>query len=198
MSRPIRVLLISIASVAVAAVICACGTQKIKLAPSDPNHAGAVLFSQRCGGCHTLDYAATRGSASNPRTREAVNGPNFNVRCERPVDRVLYAIENGGFSGAYMPQNVVVGEDARQVAEFVSKYAGRQAPIQPGQVPCELQPIGTLPPPASLRAAVAGAASGSSSGTATQPGEASGGPAASATTPTTATGGSSTSTTSSP
>ena len=37
---------------------------------------------------------------------------------------MLYAIENGGFSGAIMPQNIVVGEQARQVAEFVAQYAG--------------------------------------------------------------------------
>jgi hypothetical protein len=37
---------------------------------------------------------------------------------------VLFAIRNGGFSGAIMPSNVVVGQDAQQVAAFVSKYAG--------------------------------------------------------------------------
>ena len=46
------------------------------------------------------------------------------MRCERPIDRVLYAIENGGFSGAYMPQNIVVGQDAIEVAKFVATYAG--------------------------------------------------------------------------
>jgi mono/diheme cytochrome c family protein len=202
-SRPIRVLLISIASVAVAAVVAACGTEKIQVPASDPDHAGAVLFSERCSGCHTLDYAATHGSAANPRTREAINGPNFNVRCERPVQRVLYAIENGGFSGAYMPQNIVVGQDARAVSEFVSKYAGRKAPIQPGQVPCVLQPIGTLPPPARGIGALArlGATSGGSAA-ATTPTTASGGSSTSAasggSSTSTAPGGSSTSTTSSP
>ena len=68
-----------------------------------------MLFSQRCSGCHTLSYAATHGSAPNVRTATAISGPNFNVRCERPITRVLYAIQNGGFSGAYMPQNIVVG-----------------------------------------------------------------------------------------
>ena len=91
-------------------------------------YAGAQLFSQRCAGCHTLSYAATHGSAPNIRTAQANSGPNFNTRCERPITRVLYAIENGGFSGAYMPQNVVVGQDAIDVAKFVSTYAGRQAP----------------------------------------------------------------------
>ena len=106
-----------------------------------------MLFNQRCGGCHTLSYAGTHGSAANPRTAEDVNGPNFNVRCERPAIRVLYAIANGGFEGAYMPQNVVVGQQAREVALFVSRFAGREAANEPapGVVPCRLQPIGTLP-----------------------------------------------------
>ena len=93
---------------------------------------GAVLFSERCAGCHTLYAAGTHGSAPNIRTAQAISGPNFNVRCERPIDRVLYAIENGGFSGAYMPQNIVVGQDAVDVAKFVAKYAGAKAPKQIG------------------------------------------------------------------
>jgi mono/diheme cytochrome c family protein len=150
MSRPVRVLLISCASIAVAALAGACGTEKISVAKSDPTYTGAVLFSQRCSGCHTLSYAATHGSANNPRTAQFNNGPNFNVRCERPVTRVLYAIENGGFSGAIMPQNIVVAHDATLVAEFVAKYAGRQSPKVTGQPSCDSQPIGILPaPPAS-------------------------------------------------
>ena len=145
MNRPIRVLLLSGATIAVAALAAACGTQKISVPQSDPTHSGAVLFSQRCAGCHTLSYAGTHGSASNVRTREITNGPNFDQRCERPIDRVLYAIQNGGFSGAIMPQNIVVGQDAIAVAQFVAKYAGRGAPKQPGVTPCVLQPIGTLP-----------------------------------------------------
>jgi mono/diheme cytochrome c family protein len=145
MRRPIKVLLVSSASVAVAAFATGCGTQKISVPAADPTHSGAVLFSQRCSGCHTLSYAATHGSAANVRTREITNGPNFDVRCERPVTRVLYAIENGGFSGAIMPQNVVVGPQAIAVAEFVAKYAGRQAPKLVGAAPCDSTPIGSIP-----------------------------------------------------
>ena len=145
MSRPVKVLFITAAAVVATTLTTACGTEKISVPPSDPNHAGAVLFNQRCSGCHTLSYAATHGSAANARNREIVNGPNFNVRCERPVDRVLYAIQNGGFSGAIMPQNVVVGQDAINVAKFVATYSGRQAPKIPGVPECDQQPIGTLP-----------------------------------------------------
>ena len=41
------------------------------------------------------------------------------------MDDVIYAIRNGGFSGAIMPQNIVVGADADKVAAFVAKYAGQ-------------------------------------------------------------------------
>jgi hypothetical protein len=163
MSRPIRVLLLSGAAIGVAAFIAACGTEKISVPRSNPDFAGAQLFSTHCSGCHTLSYAATHGSASNARSAEVTNGPNFNVRCERPATRVLYAIENGGFSGAIMPQNVVVGQEAREVAQFVADYAGRQAPKAPGVKLCKDQPLGTLPSAAAAAAAATAAAAASAS-----------------------------------
>ena len=125
----------------------ACGTETIALPKGNPLYGGAVLFNQRCAGCHTLSYAATHGSAAFVRTKEYNNGPNFNIRCERPMTRVLYAIENGGFSGAIMPQNIVVGQQAIEVARFVATYAGRQAPKVPGITPCTSLPVGSPPPP---------------------------------------------------
>jgi mono/diheme cytochrome c family protein len=148
MRRPIKLLLLLGAALAVTIVTAACGTQHINVDKAD--YAGALLFSQRCAGCHTLSYAATHGSASNVHTAQANNGPNFNVRCERPVTRVLYAIENGGFSGAIMPQNIVVGKQAAQVAEFVARYAGHQAATGPGVTPCGDKPIGSLTQPSTL------------------------------------------------
>src|SRR5215467_4875126 len=128
MSRP--KLLWAALVVAIAAVaISACGTKKINADnenPSSPVHQGAVLFKQRCGGCHTLDAAATYGSATNVSQKERTDGPNLNFRKESVQD-VLFAIRNGGFSGSIMPANVVVGPDAVKVADFVSKYAGAQA-----------------------------------------------------------------------
>lgn len=161
MSRPLKVLLTVGAAVAIGALTSACGTQKIALSRSNPLYRGAVLFNQRCSGCHTLSYAATHGSAANVRTAQYNNGPNFDQRCERPVTRVLYAIENGGFSGAVMPQNVVVGQDAIDVARFVATYAGRKAPNVPGVVPCLQEPVGTIP-------ALSGAGSAAATAQATQ------------------------------
>jgi hypothetical protein len=65
---------------------------------------------------------------------------------------VLYAIENGGFSGAIMPQNVVVGQDAVDVAKFVATYAGRQAPKVPGVPSCAQKSVGTIPAPTAAAA----------------------------------------------
>jgi mono/diheme cytochrome c family protein len=85
---------------------------------------GAKLFNQRCSGCHTLDVVEAEGSATKVRDRERVDGPNLNARAQEK-DAVLYAIRNGGFSGAIMPENIVVGKQAEQVAEFLAEYAGK-------------------------------------------------------------------------
>jgi mono/diheme cytochrome c family protein len=104
----------------------ACGSEGISLASSDPNFRGAEIFQQRCAGCHTLSVAGTQGSATNVRTRENKDGPNFNQRHE-DVNDVLYAIRNGGFSSGPMPQNIVVGKDAEAVAKFVAAHSGQRA-----------------------------------------------------------------------
>lgn len=106
---------------------------------------GAELFSERCSGCHTLEAAASQGSAPPGELRysERTNGPSFDERKET-VPAVLFAIRNGGFSGAIMPSNIVVGEDAVKVARFVCMYAGQpegktkpaskcRAPAEPGE-----------------------------------------------------------------
>jgi mono/diheme cytochrome c family protein len=147
MRRLAKILTLCLAVAGLAALAAACGSTNIAVPAANKSlYRGAEIFKQRCSGCHSLSYAAAYGSAPNIRTAMAISGPNFNQRCERPVTRILYAIENGGFSGAYMPQNIVVGQDAVDVARFVATYAGRQAPQQAGVVPCQKRSVGTLPP----------------------------------------------------
>ena len=117
-------LLIAVAAVAAAT---GCGTQGIQVSSDDPTHEGAEIFAQRCSGCHTLTPAGTEGTANRS---ERVQGPNLDQRHETMAD-VIYAIRNGGFSGAIMPQNIVVGADAQKVAAFVSKYAGQDVTEAP-------------------------------------------------------------------
>ena len=115
-------------------VFAACGKESIELDAGESQRIreGAIIFNDKCAGCHTLESAGTQGSAVNVRDRERTDGPNFNTRPEQ-VDAVLYAIRNGGFSGAIMPENIVVGDEARKVAEYLAKYAGRDAakPVSP-------------------------------------------------------------------
>jgi mono/diheme cytochrome c family protein len=124
--------LIALAAVTIAAgAAIGCGQEKndVKepgVAISDipaEYQVGAKLFVERCSGCHSLGIVGSEGGALKVKDRERVDGPNFNVRKE-DKESVLYAIRNGGFSGAIMPQDIVVGKEADQVADFLAKYAG--------------------------------------------------------------------------
>ena len=44
---------------------------------------------------------------------------------------MLYAIENGGFSSGPMPQDIVVGEEAEKVADFVAQVLGSRSARPP-------------------------------------------------------------------
>jgi mono/diheme cytochrome c family protein len=111
---------------ACALIAGACGSQGVKVAKDSPYRKGAVLFRDHCSGCHTLSVVGAQGSATSISNRVKTSGPNFNIRKEQ-VEQVLYAIRNGGFSGAIMPENIVVGSNARAVAEFLAAYSGKQA-----------------------------------------------------------------------
>ncbi len=125
------------ALLAAAATLGACGSQGIQLARDNPYHRGAELFLGHCSGCHTLSVVGAQGSATSIGNRLKTNGPNFNIRKEN-VEQVLFAIRNGGFSGAIMPENIVVGQEAQQVAEFLAKYSGLKAQIVPSvKIPLE-------------------------------------------------------------
>jgi len=121
-----------------AALAVGCGGEIEVPQDQSVNREGAELFYERCSGCHSLDSANAYGSEPTGAVHggERTNGRNFNVRKE-DRDDVLYAIRNGGFSGAIMPANIVLGEDAEAVADFLSKYSGKESgtndPIESGQ-----------------------------------------------------------------
>jgi mono/diheme cytochrome c family protein len=109
-------------SATVFALTVGCGSEGVEV-----EDRGAQLFAERCAGCHTLKAAGTQGTISGG---QRPTGPNLNKRKLTKED-ALFAIRNGGFSGAIMPQNIVVGEDAEAVAEFLAKYAGSEAKSPP-------------------------------------------------------------------
>lgn len=72
--------------------------------------AGKEQFVSTCGACHTLSDAGTNGQI----------GPNLD-NLAPDVERVLGAIETGP---GQMPENLLEGEEARQVAEYVAGNTG--------------------------------------------------------------------------
>jgi cytochrome c551 len=116
--------LLAVSVVALAGVLAACGSRANSVNDTAAIENGSKLFVERCSGCHTLDVVGAEGGALKVNDRERVDGPNFNVRKEQR-DQVLYAIRNGGYSGAIMPENIVVGKAADEVAAFLEKYSGR-------------------------------------------------------------------------
>ncbi len=125
--RPMLIIATLVAALGLSACGGSFGQEGIALHKDDPNYEGAELFATHCSGCHTLSAAGTQGSGNRG---ERTQGPNLNGRNET-YDDVLFAIQNGGFSGAIMPQNIVVGEEAKAVAKFVAKYAGEDAESSP-------------------------------------------------------------------
>jgi mono/diheme cytochrome c family protein len=123
-SRPLSRLLCLATVAAAVGGFAGCGGE---IEPEGAERAGATLFNERCSGCHTLKSANSYGSKPEGQLAggERTNGPNFD---QRKVDKedALFAIRNGGFSGAIMPANIVVGKDAEDVAAFVSQYAGKK------------------------------------------------------------------------
>lgn len=116
-----------VAAAALGLTACGFGEEGISLSKDDPDYNGAVLFATRCSGCHTLAAAGSQGTGNRS---VRAQGPNLDQRTETYED-ALFAIQNGGYSGAIMPQNIVVGAEAEAVARFVANYAGSEAKEPP-------------------------------------------------------------------
>jgi mono/diheme cytochrome c family protein len=130
MRLSVKIAALPAALLVAALALSACGSQGVGIAKTSPYYRGAVLFRDHCSGCHTLSIVGAQGSATSIKNRVRTNGPNFNIRKE-DTEQVLYAIRNGGFSGAIMPENIVLGDDAKAVADFLAKYSGSQAQKTP-------------------------------------------------------------------
>lgn len=124
--RPV-LLIATLVAAALGLTACGFGQEGVAVSKDSPYHEGAELFATHCSGCHTLSAAGTQGTGNRG---ERTQGPSLDERTETYED-ALFAIQNGGFSGAIMPQNIVVGKEAEEVARFVAKYAGEEAESSP-------------------------------------------------------------------
>jgi mono/diheme cytochrome c family protein len=89
------------------------GKAAVKLNASEKR--GRELFGRTCNECHTLAAANTSGRT----------GPNFDD-LRPPKSLILNAIKQGRAQGnGRMPAELLGGQDAQDVANFITKVAGR-------------------------------------------------------------------------
>jgi cbb3-type cytochrome c oxidase subunit III len=105
---------------AAAASLSACGTGGLPSARGDQNN-GAQLFTKACGGCHQLQAAGTQGNI----------GPNLDAAfaADReqgyPDDTISSVVlDQIRLANPPMPRNLVKGQDAIDVADYVAATAG--------------------------------------------------------------------------
>jgi len=125
----------------VAAVAGGCGTVgRVEGADADAS-LGKQLFTERCGSCHTLADAGTKGTIgpnlddafAHTRSDDPEHG--FDESTIRDVVRgqIAYPVEDPPTGAPGMPPNLVTGSDADAVAAYVASVAG--LPRQGGQPP---------------------------------------------------------------
>jgi mono/diheme cytochrome c family protein len=113
----------------VAAATALVGLTGCNLGPKPDLDKGQQLFTQKCGSCHTLAGAGTNGDV----------GPNLDYAFKEARSDgfdsdtikgvVSYQIESARPASpqqtdVYMPQNLVTGDDAENVAAYVASVAG--------------------------------------------------------------------------
>jgi cbb3-type cytochrome c oxidase subunit III len=115
-----RAALLSLAAIALAG----CGTTGLAEENVDIAQ-GKVLFTQKCGGCHTLKEAKTQGSTGNPsggpNLDDAFAGPRSEGFEETTIrETVRHQID---FATPPMPRDIVEGAEADAVAAYVAAVA---------------------------------------------------------------------------
>jgi mono/diheme cytochrome c family protein len=83
--------------------------------PTTREEQGKELFIQTCKSCHTLDAVNAHG----------VTGPDLDDLGGLDRQRVLNAIRRGGTGQGRMPAGLLEGEEAQDVAIYVSRVAGQ-------------------------------------------------------------------------
>jgi len=123
-----------------------CGTGGISEGKADTSN-GKALFQQKCGSCHTLADAGTKGTIG-PNLDEAfenVKKQGYDESTIRDVVRgqIAYPTAEPPTGDPGMPPNLVTGDDAWDVASYVAAVAGvpvkgggggQAAPSDPKQV----------------------------------------------------------------
>lgn len=86
--------------------------------------AGKKLFVQRCGSCHVLARAGTKGSIG-PNLDTAFANPLREGFGESAIRGVVKGMIDIGSASKAMPADIVTGEDARDVAAYVAQSVAK-------------------------------------------------------------------------
>jgi cbb3-type cytochrome c oxidase subunit III len=111
----------------VLALLAGCGTGG-KASPHADQQAGAKIFTQKCGGCHTLAAAGTSGTIG-PNLDDAFAGSREQGFKQSTFQNVV--LDQIRQASAPMPKNLVTGQDAQDVAAYVAAVAGKGGVSKP-------------------------------------------------------------------
>jgi mono/diheme cytochrome c family protein len=126
-SRPPRAPIVFLAA-AVVLVATGCGAVAHMTATEGNAPAGQKLFQDKCGSCHIMENAGTTGTLGPnlDSTFGIVRAQGFHESTIRDVVRgqIAYAETETATGGPGMPANLVEGQDADDVAQYVAQCAG--------------------------------------------------------------------------
>ena len=122
MPRPKRLAALAASALVTAAAASGCGREE----ESDLVN-GKALYTQKCGSCHVLGRAATKGT-QGPNLDEAFGPSRRDGLGEKTVEGVVLRQIAHVRKSSKMPKDLVTGKDAKDVAAYVAMAAG-----QPGK-----------------------------------------------------------------
>ena len=118
------------------AAIAATGCGTTGLPEAGDTTRGKELFKEKCGQCHTLADAGTKG-VIGPNLDDAFRQSRADGLGDRTIQSVVrgqisYPVEDPTTGAPGMPADIVTGEDADSVALYVASVAGLPVRAQPG------------------------------------------------------------------
>jgi mono/diheme cytochrome c family protein len=113
----------------VAATTALVGLTGCDLGPKDNLDKGQQLFTQKCGSCHTLTGAGTNGDIGPNLDYAFKNARASGFDSDTIKGVVEYQIAHARPASpqqtdVYMPQDLVTGQDAKDVSAYVASVAG--------------------------------------------------------------------------
>jgi len=147
--RPGRRRSIAVLGSVVTAALLAAGCGSVGFSGGTGDRArGKELFTQKCGSCHTLADAGTKGQIG-PNLDYAFLASRRDGLGESTIVQVVrgqiaYAITETSTGAPGMPADLVVGQDAEDVASYVASVAGIGDPnaSAPAPTPTSKPPAG--------------------------------------------------------